>query len=308
MARSTEYPDLPFVEPASWTNANRSNVQLIVIHTTEGSSHSNSAEDGAAYDARRTDGTSTHYFHDSNSTIQCVVTADQAHTARAQGNRRGIHHELCTRAGSANWQDAYHQAMLRRAAAQAARDAHKWNIPIRKLTSAQVADGEKGFCGHVNITNAFPADGGTHTDPGSNFPWTQFLGMVRDAMNGDDEMALSAEDKEFLSNLLAPTTKAMRAGFSGDTQIREAVKLLDRDGVREFLWDVVHALRAREVDADGNVVRDENGRVSFVAGRDRAYDEADDTGKGRMRNSHDLLVEILNAMVLERLPLPPAVD
>lgn len=179
MAQSPEYPDLLWMPPKSWTDANRSSVQLVVIHTTEGAARASAAEDGASYDQRRTDGTSTHYFHDSDSTVQCVRTADQAHAARTQGNRRGIQHELCTRADSANWGDAYHQAMLRQAAKQAARDAKKWGIPVRHLTVAQVADGVKGFCGHWDITRAFPQDNGTHTDPGGNFPWSQFLGMVQ---------------------------------------------------------------------------------------------------------------------------------
>lgn len=181
MAQSPEYPDLKWVEPASWTNANRTSVQLIVIHTTEGSSHANSAEDGAAYDARRTDGTSTHYFHDNTSTVQCVRTNDQAHTARAQGNRRGIHHELCARAGysAAWWAEDYAEAMLLRAAKQVARDVKKWDIPVRHCTVEQVRNGVKGFCGHWDITRAFPQDNGTHTDPGPNFPWSRFLDMVR---------------------------------------------------------------------------------------------------------------------------------
>jgi N-acetyl-anhydromuramyl-L-alanine amidase AmpD len=186
MAYSSEYPDLPWMPPKSWDNTNRSSVQLVVIHTTEGSAHSQSAEDGAHYDQNRTDGTSTHYFHDSDSTIQCVHSADQAHAARTQGNKRGIQHELCTKANSANWSDSYHQAMLRRAAKQAARDAEKWGIPVKKLSSNQVASGVKGFCGHVDITYAFPQDNGTHTDPGSNFPWSQFLGMVQDELEGID--------------------------------------------------------------------------------------------------------------------------
>lgn len=200
MAQSPEYPDLLWMPPRSWTDANRTSVQLVVIHTTEGSAHSRSAEDGAGYDQRRTDGTSTHFFHDSDSTVQCVRTADQAHTARTQGNRRGIHHELCTRAGSANWADAYHQAMLRRAARQAARDARKWGIPVRHLTVAEVAAGAKGFCGHVDITKAFPQDNGTHTDPGTRFPWPQFLDLVRTEMTpagvseGDDEMLVKKGD------------------------------------------------------------------------------------------------------------------
>jgi hypothetical protein len=183
VAQSPEYPDLKWMPPKSWTNANRDSVQLVVIHTTEGSSGIASAEDGAAYDQRRTDGTSTHYFHDSDSTIQCVRTDDQAHAARAQGNRRGIQHELCAKAGSQNWDNSYAQAMLRRAARQVARDCKKWDIPVRHLTVSQVADGVKGICGHYDITRAFPQDGGTHTDPGNRFPWTDFLNMVRDILD-----------------------------------------------------------------------------------------------------------------------------
>lgn len=213
MARSTEYPDLQWMPPKSWTDANRDQVQLVVIHTTEGSARGTSAEDGAAYDARRLDGTSTHYFHDSDSTVQCVHTDDQAHAARAQGNRRGIQHELCTRAGSANWGDAYHQAMLRLAAKQAARDSRKWGIPVRHLSVAQVQSGAKGFCGHWDITRAFPQDNGTHTDPGANFPWSQFLDMVRDELGGEDVSEQDAYDgsmramKEFFKVTAQPADK-----------------------------------------------------------------------------------------------------
>jgi len=220
VAQSPEYPDLKWVVPRSWTNANRSSVQLIVIHTTEGSAHGQSAEDGAAYDARRTDGTSAHYFVDSTSVVQCVRTNDQAHTARAQGNRRGIQYELCGRAGSQDWKSAYSQAMLARAAKQAARDARKWNIPVLHLTVAQVRAGVKGFCGHHDITRAFPADGGTHTDPGTNFPWSQFLDMVRAELAGkpaqqEDEVAL-ATDK---IKLTTGSAKELGGDYKAGTEI-----------------------------------------------------------------------------------------
>lgn len=187
MAQSAEYPDLKWVPPKSWTNSNRTSVQVIVVHDTEGSENATSAEDGAAYDQRRTDGTSTHYFHDQNSTVQCVLTADQAHAARANGNRIGIQHELCGVAsqGAAGWADAASQGTLRQAAKQVARDCKKWNIPVRRLTSGQVAGGTKGICGHADITAAFPQDNGTHTDPGPTFPWVSFLAMVQDELEGN---------------------------------------------------------------------------------------------------------------------------
>lgn len=181
MAQSTEYPDLKFVTPKSWTRAGRTSVQVIVIHDTEGSETIHSAEDGAAYDQHRTDGTSTHYFHDPDSTVQCVLTKDIAHAARAQGNKRGIQHELCGKAGqgAAGWADAASTGVLARAAKQVARDCKKWGIPVVKLTPAQVAAGTKGICGHADITKAFPQDKGTHTDPGPTFPWASFISQVK---------------------------------------------------------------------------------------------------------------------------------
>lgn len=197
MVKSKEYPDLPFVRPNSFTvpASPRTHVQLVVIHTTEGSARTTSAEDGAAYDQKRTDGTSTHYFHDSDSTVQCVLTQNIAHTARGEGNRRGIHHELCTTVKSAEglqWNDAYHAALLRQAAKQAARDVKKWNIPIRKLSANEVKAGVKGFCGHVEITRAFGQS--THTDPGQGFPWSRFLALVSGYANPKKEDDMPSAD------------------------------------------------------------------------------------------------------------------
>lgn len=243
MAKSAEYPALPWVSPASWENANRTSVQLIVIHTTEGSATSGAAENGAAYDARRTDGTSCHFFHDIDSTVQCVATADIAYSALYQGNRRGIHHELCTRAGSAKWSDSYHQSMLRRAAAQCARDAKKWKIPVRKLTPAEVAAGTKGLCGHADISKAFPADGGDHTDPGSAFPWSQFITMVREAQE-EDGMPTPAEYAQ------ANASKMGVDLANPKSSVYLGMRKVNRDAVREFFWDATHALRADAVYQD----------------------------------------------------------
>lgn len=268
MAQSPEYPDLKWVPPKSWTNANRESVQLIVIHTTEGGAHSRSAEDGAAYDARRTDGTSTHYFHDSDSTVQCVRTNDRAHTARTQGNRRGIHHELCARASWDNeWLGEYGRAMLARAAKQAARDAKKWGIPVRHLTIAQIRDDEQGFCGHADITRAFPADGGTHTDPGSDFPWTYFLNLVRSHLEPapDDKQ----EDEMDAAQFFASAAKAAR-GDADATGADRTNRKNATEVIRFALGLPVNQQQAENLPsgAEGQLSRIEKALLELGAGAD----------------------------------------
>lgn len=198
MAQSSEYPDLRWVPPASWSSGRPGGgPRFIVIHTTEGSSHAQSAEDGAAYDARRTDGTSTHYFVDDSSIVQCVRTTDRAHTAGYTGNLYGIQYELCARAsyGTAWWTGgSYALAMLRRAAAQCARDAKRYGIPIKRITARDLAAGGRGFVGHVDVTNAWHEV--DHTDPGPSFPWSLFLDMVNEAAAGGKPAAAPENGEE----------------------------------------------------------------------------------------------------------------
>jgi N-acetyl-anhydromuramyl-L-alanine amidase AmpD len=86
MTQSPEYPDLQWSPPRAFGRGrDGKGVRYIVIHYTAGSERSTSAEDGAAYDRHRTDGTSTHYFVDCNSIVQCVKTTDRANAARTRG-------------------------------------------------------------------------------------------------------------------------------------------------------------------------------------------------------------------------------
>lgn len=201
MTQSSEYPDLRWIPPAAYGSGRDGKaVRYIVIHYTAGSERSTSAEDGAAYDQSRTDGTSTHYFADSNSVVQCVLTKDRANAARTKGNRLGIQYELCgTVQTRAQWLDDASLPTLQNAARQAARDCKKYELPVRRLSVAETRAawydypaGPKGIVGHVDCTNAYPEDGGDHTDPGSEFPWDVFLDMVRAEMEGD--MALTDDD------------------------------------------------------------------------------------------------------------------
>lgn len=213
-----EYPDLPFAIPRSYGSGRSGRgwgpplPRLIVIHHTAGQEHAQAAEDGAAYDQRREDGTSAHYYVDPNSIVQCVATWDRANTAFRNGNTLGIQYELCgTLQSREQWLDSNSRQILKRAAAQIARDMLKYNIPLVRLNPSQVAAGKMGVCGHVDITYAFPADGGTHTDPGPNFPWDVLFddikkAMASIAMEGVDNMKMvivqDADGSLWLSNLI----------------------------------------------------------------------------------------------------------
>ncbi len=185
--QSPEYPDLLFVPPRAYGHGRDGNhVQYIVVHYTAGSERSTSAEDGAAYDQRRQDAVSTHYFADSNSVVQCVLTTDRANAAYSIGNRRGIQYELCgTLQTRAQWLDPASDATLTNAARQMARDAKRYGLPVRRLTVAEMRAGLKGFCGHVDVTNAYGL--GDHTDPGPDFPWDVLLSRTQLFVDeGDD--------------------------------------------------------------------------------------------------------------------------
>jgi hypothetical protein len=185
--------------PRSYTTGRKTPVRLSVIHTTEGHAGADAAEVGPVIDKNRTDGTSTHCFHDNDSSTQEVLRKDTAHSAFFHGNTLGIQHENCGTATwtAAQWQGGYQQAMLRRCAAAVADDCRTYGLEPRRLSVAEVRRAyygpspyPKGICGHVDITAAFPEDGGTHWDPGTNFPWIQFISMVQESMDlgGDDDM------------------------------------------------------------------------------------------------------------------------
>lgn len=165
---------LRYVPPRSFSKGRPAGKpRIIFVHYTAGAEGPTSAEDGARYDQRRTDGTSAHYYVDRDSVVQCVDTADRSHTALYNANLVGIHYELCgTRQTRAQWLDPASRATLRTAARQMALDMLDNDIPLRRLTARQVRPKTaRGLAGHVDATRGWPEDGGTHTDPGADFPW-----------------------------------------------------------------------------------------------------------------------------------------
>lgn len=249
MVQSPEYPDLKWMPPRGFGSGRDGKaVRYIVIHYTAGSERSTSAEDGAVYDQHRTDGTSTHYFVDSNSVVQCVLTKDRGNAARHKGNRLGIQYELCGTAQTrAQWLDAASLATLKNAARQVARDCRKYDIPVRRLSVAETRRdwtdfpaGPKGIVGHIDCTLAYPEDGGDHTDPGAAFPWDVFLGFVRAELEEDD-MPTAAEIADAVWSKVLTLPDGKKVAASTILAWRDRAELDTRNQITAAIKEAVAA-------------------------------------------------------------------
>lgn len=170
-----------FVQAAHFTRAERSyaDVDLVVIHTTEGAETPRRSESTAAWFANPASGGSAHYVVDPAQIVQCVHEEDVAWGAGG-ANKRGIHIELCGHAGqtAAEWADDNSRAELALAAKLVADICSRYSIPVQRLDAAALAAGATGIAGHADCVAAFPHTGG-HFDPGAAFPWDVFLDLVR---------------------------------------------------------------------------------------------------------------------------------
>ncbi|NYF44636.1 peptidoglycan recognition protein family protein [Streptosporangium sandarakinum] len=159
-------------------------VRLIVMHSMEAPEKPETAENVARWFATNSPETSAHVCVDPDSAVRCVNDGDTAWAA-PNANADGLHIEMAgyARQTRAQWQDAASLGTLKQAAKVAAAWVKKYGIPVKHLTPAEVRAGKKGFCAHVDVTRAYPGTG-SHTDPGTGFPWDRFLAMVQEELDG----------------------------------------------------------------------------------------------------------------------------
>lgn len=153
-----------------------------VVHTSEGSEGVNSAENLVAFigtpaTQNPLNVASYHEVFDTDG-IFPVVPHDKRANHAGGGNFNGLGGCIpgTARQTRDQWFDPITSQYLERCAEWLA-DLHvAYHIPLVKLGPADLVDGRKGVCGHVDVTNAFHKS--DHTDPGSSFPWDWVLGRA----------------------------------------------------------------------------------------------------------------------------------
>jgi len=175
----------PFIQAKHYTPGRDGKpIKLIVVHTMETPQTEGRAKQVALWFAGdNAPQASAHYMVDDKEVIQSVNEVDTAWAVNQQDiNQQSISIEHAGYAAQTPqvWADTYATAQIALSGALTADLAHRYGIPLVRLTPAQILAGQSGLCGHVDITNAYKIAGG-HTDPGVNFPWPAFLLAAKDA-------------------------------------------------------------------------------------------------------------------------------
>lgn len=174
--------NVPYIA-ARWKGGTQNEIRRIVIHATVSPCVPGGARAVANFFARGTSRASAHYVRDPRETIQCVF--DHTVAWHDGTNVNSIGYELCDpMSGPASrWFDSNHSQMLAGAAADIRAMCAAWGIPVRRLSPAQIRQGQKGICGHADMRDAFPGST-THYDPGVEFPWSHFLELINNGRPG----------------------------------------------------------------------------------------------------------------------------
>jgi N-acetyl-anhydromuramyl-L-alanine amidase AmpD len=157
----------------------RRKVRVIVIHVMEFYERATAAEEIARDFATRPESNkgSAHVCVDNNSIVQCVRDNDVAYAAPGCNND-GIQIELAGYGKQTRdqWLDDYGMQLLALAAEATAQYCLKYDLPPKHLTDDELRAGDTGIVGHAQASAVYKKS--DHTDPGVNFPWDVFMGMV----------------------------------------------------------------------------------------------------------------------------------
>jgi N-acetyl-anhydromuramyl-L-alanine amidase AmpD len=167
---------VPFV-PARWHGGPQV-PRAVVVHGTVSPCALGGARAVARFFATHGQPTSAHYTVDPGETVQSV--GDHVVAYHCGHNTGSIAFELCDpQAGpGSRWRDTPHRLMLDRAARDVAQTCLAYGIETRRPSVAELRSrGPHCIYGHNDSRLAFGST--THSDPGPDFPWDDFLKAVR---------------------------------------------------------------------------------------------------------------------------------
>lgn len=151
--------------------------KVIVIHDMEVDAPLTAAEAVGSYFSRGSSGGSTQYGIDNNS-IQQYLPPTSIPWGAPYCNTQGIHIEQM---GKASWSTTkwktYAKGTIDRCAWLVAKLSIDFNIPIDHLSVSELKAGKRGVVTHYDCTKAF---GGSHTDPGPNYPLNYMLEKAKE--------------------------------------------------------------------------------------------------------------------------------
>ena len=170
----------------NYTKAERTAVDVIVVHTIEAVEASFTADNTAGWFAsgKRAPRASAHYCLDDDSTICCVPESDVAWAAPGC-NRTGIQleHAGYARQTREQWMDTFSMRMLKRSAKLAAAICKRWDIPPVFVDAEGLMRGERGITTHAQVSKGPGKDKTNHYDPGPHFPMDLYIQMIEEEMS-----------------------------------------------------------------------------------------------------------------------------
>lgn len=169
---------IKFIQAKNYQKANRTEIDLIILHSEEAAETSTTSLNVANWFAgNNAPNASSHYALDDGETIQCVKDEDIAyHALSANKFSIGIEHAGFARQTRDQWCDSFSTQMLKRSAKLTAHLCKKWNIPVKYIDIDGLVNKERGITTHANCTKAY--NEGNHWDPGPNFPVDLYITWV----------------------------------------------------------------------------------------------------------------------------------
>jgi N-acetyl-anhydromuramyl-L-alanine amidase AmpD len=162
------------------TEGMQAELNRIVIHATVSPSDEGGARNVADYFTQADASGLAHYVVDDKEIVGCASEDIVTWHAPPNPNSVGIEHcdpQTGTEAQDVSrWLDSYHVAMLHNSARLVVDIAKRWDLPLVRISTAEILAGKRGICGHDDVTNAYHQS--THTDPGYGFPWEFFMSLV----------------------------------------------------------------------------------------------------------------------------------